>query len=100
VSKNKKKGQIIKTLTLRWKVKHHYMKQDDGISTIDKEKNNSSFLFSTNKFLSFSISRMNTKENNIEKFQRQFKEIIKIERRKAREMKRTLEFFQHFAFVV
>jgi hypothetical protein len=43
---------------------------------------------------------MNTKENNIEKFQRQFKEIIKIERRKAREMKRTLEFFQHFAFVV
>jgi hypothetical protein len=69
VSKNKKKGQIIKTLTLKWKVKHHYMKRDDGIYIIDKEQNNFLFLFSANK-------------------------------KKAKEMKRTIMFFQHFAFVV
>jgi hypothetical protein len=39
---------------------------------------------------------MSTKDNFIEKLQRQFKDITKIERRKAREMKRTLEFFNIF----
>jgi hypothetical protein len=67
MSKNKKKGQVIITLTLKRKVKCHYTKQNDGIFAIDKEQNNSSFLFSTNKFLLFSISKMNIKESFIEK---------------------------------
>ncbi len=50
--KNKKKGQVIKTLTLKQKMKRHYMRQDD-VSTNDKKQNNSSFLFSINKFLLF-----------------------------------------------
>jgi hypothetical protein len=74
MSKNKKNGQVIKTLTLKQKVKHHYTKQDDGTFIINKEQNNSSFLFSVNKFLSFSISRMNTKESFVEKLQRQSRE--------------------------
>ncbi len=37
VSKNKKKGQVIKTLTLKQEVKPHNMKQDD-VSTNDKLK--------------------------------------------------------------
>jgi hypothetical protein len=45
MSKNKKTGQVIKTLTLKQKVQHHYTKQDDGTSTIDKEQYNSSFCF-------------------------------------------------------
>jgi hypothetical protein len=56
MSKNKKKGQIIKTLTLKWKMKRHYMKRSDGISTASKEQNDSSFSFFANKFFSFFIS--------------------------------------------
>jgi hypothetical protein len=37
VSKNMKKKQIIKTLTLKQKVKRHYTKKDDGVSIADKE---------------------------------------------------------------
>jgi hypothetical protein len=65
-----KKGQIIKTLTLKQKVKHHYMKQDDGISTTRKQHNASSFLFPSSKFLSLFFSRMNAKESFVEKLQR------------------------------
>jgi hypothetical protein len=37
VSKKKKKGQVIKTLTLKQKVKHNYTKWDNGVSANDKE---------------------------------------------------------------
>ncbi len=74
MSKKKRKGQIIKTLTLKWKVKCHYMKQSDGVFLASKEHNNSLFSFSTNMFLSFSISKMSTKESFVEKLQRQFRE--------------------------
>ncbi len=62
MSKNKKKGQVIKILTLKEKVKHNYTKQNDGVYANDKKQKNSSFLFSANKFLSFSISKMNIKK--------------------------------------
>jgi hypothetical protein len=65
MSKNKKMGQVIKTVTVKWKVKHDYMKQDDGISTT-KKKQNFLFLCFANIFLSFSISRMGTQESFIE----------------------------------
>ncbi len=65
--KNKKKGQVIKTLTPKQVMKCHYTKWNDGISTIDKEQNNYSFLFFANKFLLFSISKMNAKESFVEK---------------------------------
>jgi hypothetical protein len=45
-------------------------KQGDGVSIADKEYNDSSFLFSTNEFLSFFISKVNTKEIFVEKLQR------------------------------
>jgi hypothetical protein len=71
--KNKKKGQIIKTLTLKWKVKRHYMKRDDGVSTVGKKQNNSLFLLAINNFLSFSIFRMNVEESFVEKLQKNSK---------------------------
>jgi hypothetical protein len=71
VLKNKKKRQVIKTLTLKQKVKHHYMKQDDGVCKIDKEQNNYLFLFFVNKFLLFSVSRMKIEESFFEKLQKQ-----------------------------
>jgi hypothetical protein len=64
---NKRKGQIIRTLIRKWKVKGHYMKRDDGISTTNKEHNNALFFFPSNKFLLFSISRMNAKKSFVEK---------------------------------
>jgi hypothetical protein len=45
VSKNQGKGQIIKMLTLKCKVKCHFMKRDDYVSKGDKEQNTFSFLF-------------------------------------------------------
>jgi hypothetical protein len=74
VSKNKKKGQIIETLTLKQKVKHCYTKRNDGVFTVDKEHKNFSFLFVVNMFLLFSISRMNIEESFIEKLQKQSRE--------------------------
>jgi hypothetical protein len=71
VSKNKKKWQIIQTLTLKQKVKHHYTKRGDGIFDVDKEQNDYSFSFFVNKFLTFYISKMSTKENFVEKLQKQ-----------------------------
>jgi hypothetical protein len=61
------KNKIIKALTLKRKMKCHYTKRDDGISTASKKYIDSLFSFSANKILSFSISRMNTKESSIEK---------------------------------
>ncbi len=43
----------------------------DGVSTIDKEHNDYLFSFSTNKFMSFSISKMSTEESFVEKLHRQ-----------------------------
>ncbi len=53
MSKNQGKGQIIRMLTLKCKVKCHFMKQDDYVSKGDKEQNTFSFLSSTNKLLLF-----------------------------------------------
>jgi hypothetical protein len=39
-----------------------------------KEQSDSSFLFFTNKFISFFISKMNTKEKFVEKLQRRSRE--------------------------
>jgi len=50
------------------------MKRGDGISTFDKENNDSLFSFFANKFLSFLISRMSANESFVEKLQRQSKE--------------------------
>jgi hypothetical protein len=59
---------------LKWNVKCHYTKQDDSVFVINKECNNSSFLFSTNKFVMFLISRMSVEESIVEKLQRQLRE--------------------------
>jgi hypothetical protein len=65
-----------------------------------KKKNNYLFLFFANKFLLFSISRMNVEESIIEKLQKNNpKRDYKIERKKVRKKEKTLEIFQHFAFV-
>jgi hypothetical protein len=70
VSKNKKK----KTLTLRWKVKCDFIKQDDFILEGGKQHSASSFLFFTNKYLSFFVSKMIVEESFVEKLERQSKE--------------------------
>jgi hypothetical protein len=73
VSKNKKNGQIIKTPTLKQKLKHHYTKRNDGVFAVNKEHSNFS-LFVVNRFLMFSISRLNVEESFIEKLQIQSRE--------------------------
>jgi hypothetical protein len=70
VSKNQKKGQIIKTLTLKQKMKRHFTKRDGCISEGGKQQIASSFSFSANKFLSFFVSKMSAKEIFVEKLQR------------------------------
>jgi hypothetical protein len=51
-------------------VKHHYTKKGDGIYVIGREQNYFLFLFSTNKFLSFVVSRMSVEKNFVEKMQK------------------------------
>jgi hypothetical protein len=60
---------IIRMLTLKQKVKHHFMKQNDYILEGGKQQSVYSFSFSTNKFLSFFASKMNVKKNFVEKLQ-------------------------------
>ncbi len=55
-------------------MKRHCTKQDNGIFATDKKNNDSLFSFFANKFLSFSISKMNAEENFVEKLQRQSRE--------------------------
>jgi hypothetical protein len=77
----KKKAQIIKTLTLKWKMKQHFMKQDDYSLKGGKQHSASSFSFSINKFLSFFVSIMNLQnkvllkicKNNPERYYKSWK---------------------------
>jgi hypothetical protein len=70
VSKNQKKGQIIKIIILKRKVKHHFLKRNDYVSKGGKQHSASSFSFSTNKFLSNFVSRKSVEESFVEKLQR------------------------------
>jgi hypothetical protein len=69
VLKNQKKGQIIKMLTLKQKMKRHFMKLDDCISEVGKQENASLFSFFASK-LSFFVFKMSAKESFVEKLQR------------------------------
>ncbi len=80
MSNNLKKIQIIKTLVLKQKVKHHFMKHGDIVLEGDKHQNDSLFLFSTSRFQSFFVSRMSVEEKLVEKLQRQSK--VKLEKLK------------------
>jgi hypothetical protein len=88
MSKNKKKRQIIKTLTLKHKMKHHYTKWNNGIFVADKENSDSLSPFSANKFLPFSISRMSVEENFVEKLQRQSKKRLQKLKQEKQEKQR------------
>jgi len=48
----------------------------------------------------FSISSLSAEKSFVEKLQKQSKYIIEIERNKAKEVKKRIEFFQHFAFAI
>jgi hypothetical protein len=50
------------------------MKWNDGVFAVGKEQNNFFFLLAINKFLLFSISRMNMEESFVEKLQKNSKE--------------------------
>jgi hypothetical protein len=70
VLNNLKKIKIIKMLALKRKVKHHFMKQGDNASKGGKHYNNSLLSFSTSRFQSFFVSRMNAKKSFMENLQR------------------------------
>jgi hypothetical protein len=72
VSKKEEKRQIIKTLTLKQKVKCHFMKSCDCISEGDKQYSDFLF-FSTSRFLLVFVSRMSVEESFVEKLKRQFR---------------------------
>jgi hypothetical protein len=61
-------------LTLKRKVKHHFMKWKKYISEGCKDQNASLFLFSTSKWLSVFVSKMSVEESFVEKLQIQFRE--------------------------
>jgi hypothetical protein len=70
VSKNKKKGQVIKTSTLKRKVKCHCITRDDGISVNDKgQKKLFVIIFCKQVFCCFPSPK-----SFVEKLQRQCKE--------------------------
>jgi len=73
VSNNVKKIQIIKTLALKWKVKRHFMKWNDNALEGDKHYGNF-FLFYTNRFQLFFVSKMSVEESFMEKLRIQSKE--------------------------
>jgi len=52
-----------KMLTLKQKMKCHFMKQDDYISEGSTQHSAFSFLFFTNKFLLFFVSKMSVEES-------------------------------------
>ncbi len=87
-------------LTLKQKVKCHFMKRNDYVLEGNKQQNTSSFLFFASKFLSFFVFRMNVEGNFVVKLQRQSKEILEVEKRKTREIETTARFCKYFAFVV
>ncbi len=69
-------------------MKCYFIKQDDYILEGDKQQSTFSFSLSTNKFLSFFISKMNVEESFIKKLQRQSKEKLQKlneEKKKQRE---------------
>jgi len=60
---------FIRMLTLKQKVKHHFMKQNDYVLEGGKQQSVYSFSFSTNKFLLFFASKMSVKKHFVEKLQ-------------------------------
>jgi len=69
-------------------MKCYFIKRDDYILEGDKQQSTFSFSLSTNKFLSFFISKMNVEESFIKKLQRQSKEKLQKlneEKKKQRE---------------
>jgi hypothetical protein len=61
------KGQIIKALALKRKMKCHFMKQGDYISEGGKCQSDSLFSFSKIKFQLFFVSIMNVEQSLLEK---------------------------------
>ncbi len=60
-------------LALKQKLKHHFMKWGDNVSEDNKNYSDFLFSFSTTKFHSFFVSRMNVEESFMDKLQRQSK---------------------------
>lgn len=69
--KKTSKKIFIRTLTVKQKVKHHFMKQNDCVLEGGKQQSvySFSFSFSTNKFLLFFASKMSVKQHFVEKLQ-------------------------------
>ncbi len=55
-------------------MRRHFMKRGDSVLEGDNYQNDSLFSFSINRFQSFFISKMNTKESLVEKLQKQYRE--------------------------
>ncbi len=79
-------------LALKRKVKHHFMKCGDNISEGGKHQNDYLFSFSTNKFKSFFISRMNVEESLVEKLQRQFRQKLQKLKEEQEKLKEQYKF--------
>jgi hypothetical protein len=65
---NQEKGKIVKMLTLKRKMKCHFMKWDDYVLEGGKEHNTFSFLSSTSKLLSFFVSKMSVEKSFVENY--------------------------------
>jgi hypothetical protein len=65
------------------------MKQDDYVSEGGKQHSTSSFSFSTNKFLSFFVSKMSAEESFVEKLQQKSRE--KLQNSREQKQKRQNE---------
>jgi hypothetical protein len=92
VSLKKKRTNHYDT-NLKRKVKCHYTKRDDGVSKISKIQNNYLFLFFANKFLLFSIFKMNVKRKLCWEVAKTLqRNATKIKRRKVRDKENIIIF--------
>ncbi len=77
-------------------MRRHFMKRGDSVLEGDNYQNDSLFSFSINRFQSFFISKMNTKESLVEKLQKQYREKLQ----KLKEEQKRLRKQQNFANIL
>jgi len=97
--KKSKKGQIINMLTLKQKVKCHFMKWGEYVSKGSNDNNTYLFLFSTRKWLLFFISKMNVEKNLVEKLQKHLQKCYMIWSKSKRD-KKSSKILQTFASII
>ncbi len=96
----KKKGQIVKMLTLKRKVKCHFMKQGEYVLEGDKDQNTSLFSFSIKQVAFVFCFQNECRRKFCGKIAKTIqKKVAEVERR-TREIERAVKVCKYFAFAI